>query len=674
MVESVKMIKRVIFVIADTLRAKNVGIYGNRPSPTPNIDALGQRGITFTNAYATITCTDPSISAIMTGKCPLSAGIINHGGHVTEEEEIHLKNISFLPEIFKAHGYKTYAVDWLGRWHKRGYDYYSGKIVKDSDPPDLLNRWSWVPLPLAIRIIDKITIRYLKREFFVRAYYAFSPKPKIPYDTAEVVINKAIRLLQNNKEKNLFLYLHLWEAHFPHTVSKGLSSYLTHTVEDTYNSEINYLDRQVRRLIDYLDQTKQLDDSLIIFTSDHGENLHEHDIPFNHENLYDDITKVPLILRHKSLRPQKIDALVQHVDILPTILDMLGIPLSQKDFDGSSLMPLISGKKKQVRDFAYFEDITYRKLPFPPQTRRRGIRVGDYKYIETLTGKNEELYQVMPKENLRVSKEELYNLKKNPSEKENLIKKKPAAAKLLREKLHKIISQLNMKRLRNNPGLHKKVEKSLQVIRKAARQFNNKEIALAWTGGKDSTALLHLARLAFDGKLPFRVLFNDSTMEFEEIYQFIDKVSKLWNIKVLTIKHSDKELREFHKTPDHQKKKELSRLMKITAINTALKKYKLKALMAAIRWDEHESRSKEKYFSPRADHMRIHPVLHFTEKDIWQYIRHFGVPYVDLYSKGYRSLGEKPFTKKATAGGGERSGRERDKEQLMKRLRKLGYW
>jgi phosphoadenosine phosphosulfate reductase len=163
-------------------------------------------------------------------------------------------------------------------------------------------------------------------------------------------------------------------------------------------------------------------------------------------------------------------------------------------------------------------------------------------------------------------------------------------------------------------------------------------------------------------------------MEFEEIYKFIDKISRLWNFNVITVKHSEKELEEFHRTKDPEKKRELSRLMKITAINHALKKYKLRVFMAGIRWDEHESRSKEKYFSPRADHMRIHPLLHFTEKDIWEYIRFFGVPYVELYDKGYRSLGEKPFTKPVSPGGNERSGREREKEQLMERLRKLGYW
>ena len=66
--------------------------------------------------------------------------------------------------------------------------------------------------------------------------------------------------------------------------------------------------------------------------------------------------------------------------------------------------------------------------------------------------------------------------------------------------------------------------------------------------------------------------------------------------------------------------------------------------------------------------------MHFSEKDIWDYIKRFDVPYVNLYDEGYRSLGEKVFTRKAKKGEGERSGRESGKEIVMRRLRKLGYW
>jgi phosphoadenosine phosphosulfate reductase len=119
---------------------------------------------------------------------------------------------------------------------------------------------------------------------------------------------------------------------------------------------------------------------------------------------------------------------------------------------------------------------------------------------------------------------------------------------------------------------------------------------------------------------------------------------------------------------------ELASLFKIVLLKEAVKKHNLPALIIGIRWDEHPERISEKYFSPREDHMRVHPLLHFTEKDIWDYIKLHKVPYVSLYDKGYRSLGEKEFTKPATNDGGERSGRQKEREIIMKKLRRLGYF
>lgn len=663
--------KRIIFIIADTLRAQNVGLYGANPSPTPNIDALGKTGIVFDNAYTTITKTDPAITTIMTGRYPLSNGLINHGPEITRKEEKNLSALTFLAEILKKHGYKTFAVDWLSRWHKRGYGYYSGKLTKDCDPSFPL---MGLPFPLILRILDKISVKYLKREIFLRFYYSLFTNPKIPYDPADVVINKAIKILEKNKNENIFVYLHLWDAHAPHTRPKGLYSYLFDTAADTYNAEIKFLDTEIGRLIDQLKKTNQLRNTLIVLTSDHGENLYEHDTPFNHEGLYEDVVKVPLIISHGLLPVGTISDSVQHIDIFPTILDFLKIS-GPDDIDGKSLLPLIRGGKKSKRRSVYFEDLTYRKLEIPRNTRRIGIRIGEYKFIKTLIGEKKDIYAIMPREDLKITKETLFNLEKDPFEKDNLVQKKQFLSNKLRQEMFTKVLELNMKRLqKNNPDLFSKVRKSMAVIKKSTQRFKEKDVAVAWTGGKDSTVLLHLIRITFSGKVPFRVVFNDSTMEFNEIYKFVEKMRQLWGINLITIKHSALELKGFHKTKDRDKQKELSRIMKITAINSALKKYKIKAFMAGIRWDEHESRSKEKFFSPRPDHMRIHPILDFTEKDIWEYTRHFGVPYVDLYAKGYRSLGEKPFTKKAKPGESERSGREKDKEQLMGRLRRMGYW
>lgn len=219
-----------------------------------------------------------------------------------------------------------------------------------------------------------------------------------------------------------------------------------------------------------------------------------------------------------------------------------------------------------------------------------------------------------------------------------------------------------------------KIKKAHAVLKKAYAHYPQNQIVVAWTGGKDSTVILHLIRTVFGGTVPFPIMFNDSTLEFLEIYAFIKKISKAWKLNVSVVKHSEKELKEFHAAKNIERKKELSRTMKVSAIDSFLASNNVSALVAGIRWDEHPARSKESYFSKRKNHMRVHPILHFTEADIWEYIKTFNVPYVKLYDEGYRSLGEQPFTNKAKPGEGERSGREYDKEKQMEKLRSLGYW
>jgi len=222
----------------------------------------------------------------------------------------------------------------------------------------------------------------------------------------------------------------------------------------------------------------------------------------------------------------------------------------------------------------------------------------------------------------------------------------------------------------NNMNLDKKIEKSKEIICRALKRFGKDKIAIAWTGGKDSTVVLHLVRQVYGSKVPARVFFNDSELEFPEVLKFIKKISNAWKLDLIWMKHAKSDLRKLKANPNPR----LARMAKIRTISLAIKKYKIKAFIVGIRHDEHIARAKEKYFSPRKNHTRIHPILHFTEVDVWKYIKMFKVPYVSLYDRGYRSLGEAPFTRPVGKNEGERKGRDQDKERVMKRLRALGYW
>lgn len=222
-------------------------------------------------------------------------------------------------------------------------------------------------------------------------------------------------------------------------------------------------------------------------------------------------------------------------------------------------------------------------------------------------------------------------------------------------------------------SLQEKIKKSKEVLKDAHKKYG-KDMAIFWTGGKDSTVLLHMVRDVFGEKLEFPILFLDTGLDFEEVYNFIDRINKMWKLNLVTVKLSKKLADEYAKQKTKKDRVTFASMLKIILLKQAVKEHKLPALVIGIRWDEHKERIGEKYFSEREDHVRVHPLLHWTEEEIWSYIHENNIPYVSLYDLGYRSLGEKEFTKPAKSGGDERSGRAKDREVIMKRLRDLGYF
>jgi len=256
--------------------------------------------------------------------------------------------------------------------------------------------------------------------------------------------------------------------------------------------------------------------------------------------------------------------------------------------------------------------------------------------------------------------------------------------------------------------------RSLSMIREAKAQFSN--LAVLWSTGKDSTATLWLCRKAFFGTIPFPVIHIDTGYKFPEIYEFRDRIADEWGLNLVIVRNS--EAAHNHVSPD-KGKLECCTQLKTEALRNFIKERGFDALILAIRRDEHGIRAKERYFSPRDEqfrwhhtdqpaelwdlyvkpsedfsHMRIHPILHWTELDVWQYVKQENLPVNPLYfnrnGKRYRSLGCMPCTvpidsnaqnideiveELATTKIPERAGRAQDKEKayMMQKLRVLGY-
>lgn len=219
--------------------------------------------------------------------------------------------------------------------------------------------------------------------------------------------------------------------------------------------------------------------------------------------------------------------------------------------------------------------------------------------------------------------------------------------------------------------LEDKVKKSQEILKEALARFPG-AIALAWTGGKDSTTTLHLLKDLCGGQVPIPILNIDTSVKFKEIYEFRDRLAREWQLD-LRIARNDEALKTITIAAD---KEECCFRLKAEVIAQAIVQNGWQALITGLRWDEQPERARDDYFrwQETPPHWRVQPILHFRELDIWSYIRSRNVPFCSLYQKGYRSLGCEPCTQTGMPGLAERAGRHQSKEEIMKRLRAMGYF
>jgi phosphoadenosine phosphosulfate reductase len=261
-------------------------------------------------------------------------------------------------------------------------------------------------------------------------------------------------------------------------------------------------------------------------------------------------------------------------------------------------------------------------------------------------------------------------------------------------------------------SLDDKIDQSKKIIKEAIERHGVANVAVAWTGGKDSTTMVWLFREAckeLGVDMP-KCMFIDEGYVFEEIWDIFNQLKNEWNLDARIAKNTDvsdkaEKVGDMVKVSslNERNKKELdvlefkgeefpfepesfegNHLMKTVAMNLFMEDNNVKALATAIRWDEQEARIEEDYFSSRKipPHERVQPILHFKERDIWDFIFKYQVSYCVLYKEGYRSLGAKGSTTKMSdipaweqdlENTYERAGRGQGKEEIMGKLRDLGY-
>lgn len=253
-----------------------------------------------------------------------------------------------------------------------------------------------------------------------------------------------------------------------------------------------------------------------------------------------------------------------------------------------------------------------------------------------------------------------------------------------------------------NVSLEDKVTHAKKILEHIARHIPSQKIAIAWTGGKDSTVLLSLwrevlAKLHPDTK-PL-VINLDTGHKFPEIVSFRDALAADWNLDMHITRPDWKMLCKDLKIaspadyPVAENHVQCCRDLKILPLERAIHELGVQVLLTGVRADEHPDRAKRGmvetcqshlpnalHNAESSEHLRIHPLFAFTEMDIWAYTASHNIPYCPLYTQGYRSLGCVPCTQISCgllggdADSGERAGRNQDKEGAMQVLHELGYF
>ncbi len=432
--EAKEAMPNILLFTIDACRPDHFGCYGYSRNTTPNIDKLAREGVVFTHAFSQSAWTTPGMISIFTSLYPPTHGV--------DAKDRTLKDdVLTLPKVLKGNGYAAPVlpkfVDIQNYWHL-GFDVVDKERFSGEEGEDLL----------------KLLEAYKDQRFFIWYHYHglhLPYNPKSPYDkivqedvsggmpaeTEAVALVKAKSVIKNG--------------------SVSFNSVERKAVIALYDGQIRQLDDYMGLLIEKMKQWGILDNTLIIITSDHGEELFEHGF-IGHAStslnakLYDEIIHIPLIIWWpEKIKHRVVSELVQQIDIMPTILDMLGL-MPSKGLQGYSLLPSIQGKHVNNLRPVFCETILggFQSTKEMEEIRLRCVRTKEWKLIYTNTSGHD-----LNSEGVNKGKYELYNLSNDPKEERNIIENHPEVVKDLKKKLFQWIETTTSKEsgLQPNTGI-----------------------------------------------------------------------------------------------------------------------------------------------------------------------------------------------------------------------------
>ncbi|MGD0790564.1 MAG: sulfatase-like hydrolase/transferase [Terriglobales bacterium] len=394
----------VVLITIDTLRADHVGCYGYKQIKTPNIDGLAADGVRFERAFAVVPVTLPSHSSMLTGTYPMLSGMHDFSGNKLSPLQ------PTLAAVLKQAGYQTGAV-------------------------------------IAAAVLDS---RFgLNQGFdFYYDHFDFSRLDEANLDEMErpgnVVADVALDWLAKNSQKKFFLWMHLYDPHFPYHPPEP---YSREYAAQPYDGEIAFADEQVGRLLRFLKEKGIYRNTLIVLCGDHGESLGEHGEKTHGFFIYNATMHVPLIIRLPgNAAARTVADPVSLVDLMPTVLGAVGVEIPSQ-VQGRNLLPELRADQAE-RDRA--DRILYGETFLPRihfnWSELRGSENAKYHFIDA-------------------PRPELYDLAKDPGEVHNLLTEKKAVAEEMRAKLVGMIRDYSAgKELAEKTGLDPALMERLKAL------------------------------------------------------------------------------------------------------------------------------------------------------------------------------------------------------------------
>jgi arylsulfatase A-like enzyme len=395
-------IRNVIIVGIDTLRAENLGFMGYSRPTSPFVDELSKRCIIFDCAYTPKARTLPAFTSLFSGKHVINHRVIDNG--IVLPEELHLLIEDFREAGFSTIGFPAAPNMSLKYGINKGFDYYADIPDNQLPAPTILNMVKRFlegnPKGGEASYLGETKPLFLFIHFF-DPHTPYTPKPSILSQFADPSYNGPFdgQLIPTIRDYNNY-ELELNEEDLKHAL-------------DRYDAEIRTLDDYLRELFDLFDKMGLMDNSIIVFTADHGENLGEHH-HICHGHPYEQALKIPLMFHFPNdfRAGLRINALVELTDVLPTVMDIINLQATT-EIDGMSLLPLM-------------------KNPSSPELGRR--------YLLTLGLENKEgkptyalfdgTYRLI-KDIIWSEKSVLYNIADDPHENKNIASDNPELVELM---------------------------------------------------------------------------------------------------------------------------------------------------------------------------------------------------------------------------------------------------